>query len=237
MTKNKTRQNTPKPLPALLVGGFATSVENRLAEINNYLAIEGRLTDDPLAVLLRGLRRDLKESGFTFERVAQGQPVAQTPRSQGTRSQGARQGSRSQGQGARKAASKAAAPEVTVTSREITEDEIASLQLAGSISDVAPYGTDSEGLALAPYGIKKNGAPMLRRGRRAEGTKETTPQEAPAPVTNLAPAPVLPPVAEVSPVTVPTVPAVTTPSMAIPTPEAATSEDTDDLDALLEGFE
>jgi len=185
MAKNKTqartqtRTHTPKPIPALLEGSFSTAVENRIAEINNHLAREGRLTNDPLAVMLRALRTDLKATGFTFERVL---PGVETPVVTSTANAAPKKNAAPKVQKAQ------AAPVSTGSVRVITPEEIDSLQVAGSVDEEngAPYGKDAEGRALAPYGVKKDGSPMKRRGRvAAEESTESTP----APTQKAAPAP------------------------------------------------
>lgn len=181
MAKNKsqqTRTHTPKPIPALLEGSFSTAVENRIAEMNNHLAREGRLTNDPLAVMLRALRTDLKATGaFSFERVLPGTttPIPTTVEANAPRKNAA----------PKKNAPPKKANTVQVSSdsvRVISPEEIESLQVEGSVDEEngAPYGKDAEGRALAPYGVKKDGSPMKRRGRvAAEDSEESEAQAAP----------------------------------------------------------
>lgn len=189
MAKNKTqartqtRTHTPKPIPALLEGSFSTAVENRVAEINNHLAREGRLTNDPLAILFRALRTDLKAAGYSFDRVPLGTETvvsaapANAPKSNAPKKNAAPKAQKTQ-----------AAPVSTGSVRVITPEEIDTLQVAGSVDEEngAPYGKDSEGRALAPYGVKKDGSPMKRRGRVA--AEEST-ESAPAPTQKAAPTP------------------------------------------------
>jgi len=182
MAKNKsqqTRTHTPKPIPALLEGSFSTAVENRIAEMNNHLAREGRLTNDPLAVMLRALRTDLKATGaFSFERVLPGTttPIPTTVEANAPRKNAA----------PKKNAPPKKANTVQVSSdsvRVISPDEIESLQVEGSVDEEngAPNGKDAEGRALAPYGVKKDGSPMKRRGRvAAEDSEESEAQAAQA---------------------------------------------------------
>lgn len=157
MAQNKTRAHLPKPIPAMLEGSFGTTIENRIAELNNQLAREGRLTNDPLAVSLRNVRIALKEQGFTFERVLTGAaPTTPAPVQTAAPVK-------------RTTTTKTTAPAVTTgpRAREIDEKQIDTLQVAGTVSEEAPYGRDASGRALAPYGVKKDGIPMKRRGRVA----------------------------------------------------------------------
>lgn len=163
MAKHKmNQQRVSHPLAPMLVGSFASELENRFAEMNNLLALQGITTSDPLAVALSGIRRGARELGLTFERVTPGTAVVAPTKMVTT-------------------AAKAAAPKpavvATVTAREITESQIAQLQVPGSVSEMAPYGTDVSGAPLAPYGIKNNGVPKLRRGLRkgqARGTRSAS---------------------------------------------------------------
>ncbi len=166
-TKPQTRTHTPKPIPAMLEGAFSTVIENRVAELNNQLAREGRLTNDPLAVSLRNLRIALKEQGFSFERIPVGAaPVAAAPAAPAP-------AKARQAPAKTKTTPPAAGPTKKV--RTIKEEQIEALQVPGSVSETAPYGTDADGRPLAPYGVKQDGTPMKRRGRRKE-----TPAAAPA---------------------------------------------------------
>lgn len=190
MAKNKTqartqtRTHTPKPIPALLEGSFSTAVENRIAEINNHLAREGRLTNDPLAIMIRALRTDLKATGFTFERVLPGfeTPAVSTVNAapnNAPKKNAAPKAQNTQTQTTTTTTSTTKVSSVSSDSvRVITPEEIDSLQVAGSVDEEngAPYGKDAEGQSLAPYGVKKDGSPMKRRGRvAAEESTESTP--------------------------------------------------------------
>lgn len=168
---SKTRTHTPQPLSPMLENAFASALENRFAEVNNHLAREGRLTNDPIVLALRGVRRALTEDhGITFERVSV-KPVAVAPAATPKVTKGAK--------GAAKATPVAKTTKVAATApattgrqpkpRTIKEAQISELQVAGSIDEaVAPYGRDEAGRALAPYGIKNDGiTPMKRRGRTA----------------------------------------------------------------------
>ena len=190
MAKNKsqqTRTHTPKPIPALLEGSFATAVENRIAELNNHLAREGRLTNDPLAVLVRALRTDLKAAGFSFDRVIHASTTPAIPQKANAAPKNAPK---------KNAAPKAQKPQTAAVSSDsvhvISPEEIEFLQVEGSVDEEngAPYGKDADGRLLAPYGVKKDGSPMKRRGRVAaeETTQEAAPTpKAPAPAAQTAP--------------------------------------------------
>ena len=163
----KTRKSrTPKPINAMLEGGFGTALENRIAAFNNTLALEGRLTNDPAYVMLRDIKRELVTLGVaTFSRVAQAVQEATTTESPAPKSR-------------RKGAEAAAAPvagpvRVIEGTPEEKDTQVAQLQVADSISEATPYGRDSEGAALAPYGVKKSGIPMKRRGKRAAPASTT----------------------------------------------------------------
>lgn len=166
MAKTKNHR-TSHPLGSMLVGSFATELENRFAEMNNLLALQGVTTSDPLAIALAGIRRGAKEF-VTFDRIVPGvtPSAAPAPKAAATKAAPAK--------ATASAASTAAATKVR-KAREISEDKLASLQVAGSISEAAPYGTDAEGRPLAPYGVKNDGVPKLRRGRKAAETVEAAP--------------------------------------------------------------
>jgi hypothetical protein len=182
-TKAQARTHTPKPIPAMLEGSFGSAIENRIAEMNNQLAREGRLTNDPLAVSLRNIRVALREQGFTFDRVAPGTVATPTPTPAPKAAAPAAKTAPAKAPAAKttKAPTKeAAAPATTkVKVRKIKPEQIEELQLAGSVSETAPYGTDAEGRLLAPYGVKNDGTPMKRRGRVAAPKAETAETAAP----------------------------------------------------------
>jgi len=173
--QTKTRKTrTPKPIPAMLPEAFATAIENRIAEFNNTLAREGRLTDDPAYVMLRSIRRELVNLGVaTFVRTASG--ASATPTAEAAPK--AKTAKKRRTRRAAKAAPAAPSVPVHVIEGDDKEAQVAALQVAGSVSDNAPYGLDASGAALAPYGVKKNGVPMKRRGapakHKAEETTET----------------------------------------------------------------
>lgn len=182
MGKTKSHR-TSHPLAPMLAGSFATELENRFAELNNLLALQGVLTSDPLAIALSGIRRGAREIGVTFERVvptatpvvtapvaakAQVTKTAATPASKPAATAKPAKG----GKAATTEAAPAAKPR---KARAIKEDQIAALQVAGSVSEAAPYGTDSDGRPLAPYGVKNDGVPMKRRGRTASAKPAAAP--------------------------------------------------------------
>lgn len=212
MAKTKNHR-TSHPLGSMLVGSFATELENRFAEMNNLLALQGVTTSDPLAIALAGIRRGAKEF-VTFDRIVPGATTtaAATPKAATPKAAPAK----ATAPAASPAASPAAATKVR-KAREISEDKLASLQVAGSISEAAPYGTDAEGRPLAPYGVKNDGVPKLRRGRKAAETVEAA---APAPKAKAT--------------------AKAAPAAAAETVEEATSEEPEvieeDLDSILEGL-
>jgi len=233
MTKTQTRTHAPKPIPALLEGSFGTSIENRIAEINNQLAREGRLTNDPLAVALRSLRGSLKEHGFSFERVTPGAVTTVTPVATAApkaAKANAPKAAAAPKANAPKAAPAAAAPTTHTKARAIKPEQIEEMQVAGSVSETAPYGLDDKGRALAPYGIKNDGVtPMKRRGRVA-----AAPAAAPEPKAAKAPKATAAPVAveeetEEEPETVEAA------ASAVAEAEEET-ETEDDLDDLLSGL-
>ena len=159
-------------IPAMLEGSFATAIENRFAQMNNQLAREGRLTNDPMALLLTSLRDDLKAEGLTFERVVPAvQVVTQTTHQTVTTTQGAPQTTPSiapKAMAAPKAPKETSAVAPQERARECKPEQLMTLQVPGSVNDNAIYGTDSKGRRLAPYGVKLDGSPMKRRGRVAE---------------------------------------------------------------------
>jgi len=159
----------------MLPEAFATAIENRIAEFNNTLAREGRLTDDPAYVMLRSIRRELVNLGVaTFVRTAGGASETPTAEAAPKKEKAAK---KRRTRRAAKAAPAAPSAPVHVIEGDDKESQVAALQVAGSVSDNAPYGLDSDGAALAPYGVKKNGVPMKRRGapakHKAEETTET----------------------------------------------------------------
>lgn len=176
MQKNPTSTTqTATLLPAMLEGAYATSLENRIAQMNNQLAREGRTSNDPLVRIMLALRHDLKVEGCTFERqipgmtatVAAPAPVmttapvmitAPTPKV------------RTSSQGAPKATTKTATTVTVQNIREIKPEQLEALQVPGSENEVAIYGTDKNGRVLAPFGVKNDGTPMRRRGRVAAAT-------------------------------------------------------------------
>ena len=174
----KTRTHTPQPIAPMLEDSFSTAVENRVAELNNLLAREGRTTSDPMALALRGIRVALRDFGVTFERrVVTPVTVAVAPKAAAPAPKAA-PAKAATPKATTKAAPTPAAPTAKARkARTIKEDQIATLQVAGSISEAAPYGTDSDGRPLAPYGVKNDGTPMKRRGRTAAAPKV---EEAPA---------------------------------------------------------
>lgn len=181
MAKTKARAHTPKPIPAMLEGSFGSVVENRIAEMNNQLAREGRLTNDPLAVALRNMRLSLRDAGFTFDRVPPGATV--TPAAPvAPKAAAPKAPAKTAAAPKATATPKAAAPAATKKARKIKEEQLAELQVAGTVSEAAPYGTDAEGRPLAPYGVKQDGVPMKRRGRVKETPVAPTPKAKAAPV-------------------------------------------------------
>jgi len=159
----------------MLEGGFSTRLENFVADMNNQLAREGKLTTDPAYVMLKTIRRELIRSNVaTFERgtapteapvataTATAAPAATAPKKRRTRNKPP-------------AATPSAAPV-----RVIEEEELEALAVGGTVSDAAPYGCDAEGVALAPYGVKLNGVPKKRRGRVAVAPTEEPTVEEPA---------------------------------------------------------
>lgn len=167
----KIQQRTSHILSPMLPGSFATELENRVAEMNNLLALRGVHSNDALAVCLQGIRRGAREMGATFEPTTQPFTAAETAAMPKTKNQPKNQPAATTAAPASKPAPTAAAGK---KARVITEDQITKLQVAGTVSEVAPYGCDAEGRPLAPYGIKNDGVPMKRRGRVKES--------APAPV-------------------------------------------------------
>ena len=179
MANKQTRTRTPRPIPAMLPGAFGTKLENQFAEINNELALQGHTTADPIYQMLQKVQRILVSEGVcTFERAVGGVPAAETE------TQAAPAPTKRRKRTSRKTKAPTPPPAATGVdlglSRVIEESEIAALQVEGSVDDDAPYGRDSEGLALAPYGVKLSGLPMKRRGRKAAAPVETASTEAEA---------------------------------------------------------
>jgi len=167
MGKTKSHR-TSHPLAPMLAGSFATELENRFAELNNLLALQGVLTSDPLAIALSGIRRGAREIGVTFERVVPtAAPVVTAPVAKPATTKAATAPVSKPAKGGKAASTEAAPAPKARKARVIKEDQIATLQVAGSVSEAAPYGTDADGRPLAPYGIKNDGVPMKRRGRTA----------------------------------------------------------------------
>lgn len=163
---------TAQYLPAMLEGAYATSLENRIAQMNNHLAREGRMSNDPLVQIMIGMRHDLKAEGLTFERqVPQFAPVVAPQVHAAPVETAAPKAPRASTQGAPKAAA-TTAPKAAFMVREIKSDQLATIQVPGSETDVAPYGTDKQGRVLAPYGVKTDGSPARRRGRVAAASDE-----------------------------------------------------------------
>jgi hypothetical protein len=184
MPKNvHTRTHTAQPLAPMLENSFSTALENRFAELNNQLAREGRLTNDPMVLALRGIRRSLAEDhGVTFERVpVKGAVVAPAPVA-APKATAAKATKTAAAPKASKVTTTAAAPTTGKARKalKIKEEQIASLQVAGSVSEASPYGCDADGRPLAPYGIKNDGTPMRRRGRVAAAPTESAASETPA---------------------------------------------------------
>jgi len=151
----QTRKRSPKPIPAMLEGAFATELENRIAVFNNTLAREGRLTSDPGYEMLSSIKKELVSLGVvTFSRTAVAAPSASAEEEAPAPKRRRRKATKEE-------------PATVVAAREIDASEIEALQVEGSVTDSAPYGADAEGHPLAPYGVKKNGQPMRRRGRAA----------------------------------------------------------------------
>jgi hypothetical protein len=166
----KTRTHTPQPLAPMLEESFSTAVENRVAELNNLLAREGRTTSDPMALALRGIRVALRDFGVTFERrVIAPVTAAVAPKTAAPTT-------------TKVAATPAAPTGKARKARTIKEDQIVTLQMAGTISEAAPYGCDDTGRPLAPYGVKNDGVPMKRRGRTAAPSAPAPAARASAPV-------------------------------------------------------
>lgn len=169
MTKSKTKTRKPRqprPIPAMLEGAFSTRLENIIAEMNNTLARENRLTNDPAFVMLVTVRKELVKEGIaTFERSS-GVEAAPAPKPKSRKGKG------------NKTTTTPPPAADTPAVREIEESELEALAVDGTVSDEAPYGRDSKGVALAPYGVKLNGAPKKRRGRPVEApeTTEDTPE-------------------------------------------------------------
>lgn len=154
MAKTKTRKTRqPRPIPAMLEGAFSTRLENIIAEMNNTLARENRLTNDPAFVMLMTVRKELVKEGIaTFQRSGVETAPAPAPKSSKVKGTNG------------KSDTPPAAPSAV---REIEESELEALAVDDTVSDEAPYGRDSKGIALAPYGVKLSGVPKKRRGRKA----------------------------------------------------------------------
>lgn len=215
---------TAQYLTAMLEGAYATSLENRIAQMNNQLAREGRMSNDPLVQIMLGLRHDLKAEGCTFERqVPQFAPVAPVASVQAAPVE-APKAPRPATQAAPKAAT--ATPKVTFTVREIKAEQLASVQVPGSETDIAIYGTDKQGRVLAPYGLKNDGSPARRRGRVAATASDepqaTMPEPAKAAPVQAAPAATI----EFDEETVAATPVI-----------AASEIEDEDFDALLNGID
>lgn len=160
--KTQTR-NQPRPLNPMWETGYSSELEARFAKLHNLIGLEGRLSNDPVAVALREVKSELKSNyGVTFEIGVATEPAAALVKA--TQAKAA-------APAARPAKPAASAPAATsgrkLKARKIREDQIEALQVRGTVSDDAPYGCDDQGHPLAPYGVKKDGTPMLRRGRKA----------------------------------------------------------------------
>lgn len=169
MANKQTRTRTPNLIPAMLEGGFSSKLENLIAAKNNELARQGLMTDAPEFVFLQQIRKELVQEGIaSFNRVGVTPTETPAPAPRKRRQT--------------KAKAKATTPqtEPTVQVREVDKNsDWEALVVEGSVSDDAPYGQDENGLALAPYGVKKNGVPKLRRGRKpAPATAEETAEAA-----------------------------------------------------------
>jgi hypothetical protein len=164
--KTQTTRNQPRPLNPMWETGYGTELEARFAKLHNLIGLEGRLSNDPLVVALREVKSELKTNfGVSFEIAVGGETAAPAKTAPVKTAAAPAAAPRTSTKPA------AAAPASTgrkLKARKIREDQIEALAVRGSVSDEAPYGRDAEGHPLAPYGVKKDGVPMLRRGRKAE---------------------------------------------------------------------
>tara|TARA_R100000656_G_scaffold104176_3_gene76336 strand:+ start:8621 stop:9394 length:774 start_codon:yes stop_codon:yes gene_type:complete len=206
MAKSTTKSSasTVTYMQPMLENGFGSELENAVAALNNMLCREGRTAQDPASMLLGTIKSELGKMGVSFDIVPRPLGLADaTPKvTVRTETPPATPKKRRKQKKTKQSKAKATTSDGTVDQRtihpmqrkaaegvrKIDHEELERLQVAGTVDENAdaPYGCDSDGNKLAPYGVKTNGMPAKRRGKVAvasptetEATEKTEPKTAP----------------------------------------------------------